>query len=404
MKNTTLIGISFAFLGLLLACVLLFPPWIVGRTTLTPSPALRSTLPLEQQVKLEEIRLRAAADRLKTENDIRTTLLHGVAGLVLLAGVLLVWRQSQLSREGQNTERFTRAIDQLDYTKAVEVRLGGIYALERIARDSPETDHWPIMEVLTAYVREHAQWSEAKPGSEESSDEVKPAVDIQAVLTVLGRRSQWFQNGELQCLDLRQTDLRRANLPSAHLEGASFGGAHLERANLGEAHLEGAALGGAHLERAYLFAAHLEGANLGGAHLERAYLGGAHLEGANLFAAHLEGAYLPSAHLERASLGEAHLERANLGGAHLQRANLGEAHLEGAHLFGAHLEGADLRGAHLEGADLGGAYLEGADLRGAHLEGAAGAPETGPSEKEPSRGGVTQPLRNQRLMRRTDNE
>ncbi len=388
MKNTTLIGISFAFLGLLLACVLLFPPWIVGRNSLTPSPALPSKLPLEQQVKLEEIRLRAAADRLKTENDIRTTLLHGVAGLVLLAGALVIWRQFQLSRQGHITERFTRAIDQLDYTKAVEVRLGGIYTLERIARDSPQTDHWPIMEVLTAYVREHAQWSEAKPGSEESSDEAKPAVDIQAVLTVLGRRSQWYQNGELQCLDLRQTDLRRANLPSAHLEGVSLGGAHLERANLGEAHLEGAALGGAHLERAYLFAAHLEGANLGGAHLERAYLGGARLEGANLFAAHLEGAYLPSAHLERASLGEAHLERANLGGAHLERANLGEAHLEGAHLFGAHLEGADLRGAHLEGADLGGAYLEGADLRGARLEGAAGAPETGPSEKEPSRGTV----------------
>src|SRR5215813_509747 len=358
MKNTKLIGIGLAFLGLLLACVLLFPPWIVDRASLTPSPALQSALPVDQQVKLEEIRLRATADRLKAENDIRTTLLHGAVGLVLLAGALVIWRQSQLSRQGQITERFTRAIDQLDYTKAVEVRLGGIYALERIARDSPQTDHWPIMEVLTAYVREHAQWTEATPGSEESSAEARPAVDIQAVLTVLSRRSQWYQNGELQCLDLRQTDLRRANLPSAHLEGA--------------------ALGGAHLERAYLFAAHLEGANLGGAHLERAYLGGAHLEGANLFAAHLEGAYLPSAHLERASLGEAHLERANLGGAHLERANLGEAHLEGAHLFGAHLEGADLRGAHLEGADL----------RGAYLEAAADAPETGASEKEPSSGRV----------------
>ena len=35
------------------------------------------------------------------------------------------------------------------------IRLGGIYALERIARDS-EKDHGPIMEVLTAYVREKA--------------------------------------------------------------------------------------------------------------------------------------------------------------------------------------------------------------------------------------------------------
>src|SRR3982751_6161439 len=34
----------------------------------------------------------------------------------------------------------------------LEVRLGAIYALERIPRDS-ERDHWPIMEVLCAYVR-----------------------------------------------------------------------------------------------------------------------------------------------------------------------------------------------------------------------------------------------------------
>jgi uncharacterized protein YjbI with pentapeptide repeats len=388
MKNIPLIVISIFFLCLLLACVLLFPAWIVGRTSLTPSSPLQATLPPEQQVKLEEIRLRAIADRLKAENDIRSTLLQGVAGLLLLAAALVTWQQFQLSRHGQITERFTRAIDQIDYTKAVEVRLGGIYALERIARDSPETDHWVIMEVLTAYVREHARWSEAMPRSEEPSDEAEPTVDIQAVLTVLGRRSQWYQNGEVQCLDLRHTDLQRAYLPSAHLEGANLGGAHLERANLGKAHLEGAGLGAAHLERAHLGEAHLEGASLGGAHLERAYLGGAHLERAYLFAAHLEEAYLPSAHLEGASLGAAHLERANLGGAHLERANLGEAHLEGAHLVAAHLEGADLRGAHLEGTDLRGAHLEGADLRGAHLEGAVGAPETGPSEKEPPSGSV----------------
>jgi hypothetical protein len=36
--------------------------------------------------------------------------------------------------------------------KQFETRLGGIYALERIAKDS-EADHWPIMEILTAYVR-----------------------------------------------------------------------------------------------------------------------------------------------------------------------------------------------------------------------------------------------------------
>jgi hypothetical protein len=72
-------------------------------------------------------------------------------------------RQLQQAEQGQITERFTSAIDQLGSEK-LEVRLGGIYALERIARDSLEMENSPgrdyatIMDVLTAYVRENAPW------------------------------------------------------------------------------------------------------------------------------------------------------------------------------------------------------------------------------------------------------
>jgi hypothetical protein len=44
-----------------------------------------------------------------------------------------------LSREGQATDRYTKAIEQLGSDK-IDVRIGGIYALERVARDSPR-DH-----------------------------------------------------------------------------------------------------------------------------------------------------------------------------------------------------------------------------------------------------------------------
>jgi hypothetical protein len=37
----------------------------------------------------------------------------------------------------------------------VEIRLGGIYALERITNEL-EKDYWSIMEVLTAYVRKNS--------------------------------------------------------------------------------------------------------------------------------------------------------------------------------------------------------------------------------------------------------
>ncbi len=330
-----------------------------------------------------------AAERLKAESDARTTIVQALGGLALLSGLYFTARTLRLNaqtlevnREGQITERFTRAIDQLGEPEEekLAIRLGGIYALERIARDSKD-DHGPIMEVLTAFVREQARWQVNAP---ESS---RPAADVQAVVTVLGRRSGQRRGEKEAKLDLREVDLRGADLTGAHLEWADLTGAHLEGATLLRAHLEeanllrapleaahllgapleGAVLLAAHLEGAALLGTHLEGANLLRTHLEGANLGGAHLEGANLIQAHLEGANLPQAHLEEAHLLGAYLSAANLLGAHLEGADLPDAHLEEANLIaanlsGANLSGADLTGAHLEGADLTGAHLEGADL------------------------------------------
>jgi hypothetical protein len=142
-------------------------------------------------------------------------------GLALLFGLYFTWRRVEVSQQQQITERFTRAIDQLGATddkgkKKPEIRLGGIYALERIARDS-ERDHWPIMETLTTYVREHAPWPSKKdtqvtgfipppqaaqrepqashePGDPAAPEFPVPEPDIQAILTVLRRRPRYFGN------------------------------------------------------------------------------------------------------------------------------------------------------------------------------------------------------------------
>jgi hypothetical protein len=63
-------------------------------------------------------------------------------------------RNFRVSREGQATDRYTKAITQLGDDKP-DVRIGGIYALERVARDSKK-DHPAVMEVLAAFVREHS--------------------------------------------------------------------------------------------------------------------------------------------------------------------------------------------------------------------------------------------------------
>jgi uncharacterized protein YjbI with pentapeptide repeats len=302
----------------------------------------------------------------KLENDARATLVQALGGAALLIGLFFTWRSIRaternllitqetaaknlaIAQDGQITERYTRAIEQLG-SNQLEVRLGAIYALERIARDS-ERDHWPIMEILTAYIRERAP---IRPEQEDASSHnavPRLAIDIQAILTVLGRRTRIYGRGEIEGLDLRETDLRGAFLDGAHLEGA-----HLD---------------GAHLEGAHLVGAHLEGAHLVGAHLETAHLTDAHLESANFSDVHLEGAELWNAYLVRASLYGTHLEKAHLDGAHLETAELIGAHLEGAFLYGTHLEGANLTGVHLQRANLMYAHLESANFRYAYLEGA----------------------------------
>lgn len=275
------------------------------------------------------------------ENEARRTLAYILGGILAIIGITLAHRriralerqvqigqeQLQVAQEGQITERFTRAIEQLGSDK-MEIRLGGIYALERIANDS-DKDYWPIMETLTAYVRENAPWreqaqeapekvTEEEPASPKASTTPvpaappKPATDIQAVLTVLTRRKYYYGQGENQRLDLRKTDLRGAYLIFANLKLARLDEAHLEKAILSSANLKMAELIEAHLEGALLFNAKLESAVLIEANLERADLSFAHLEGAILSSANMKGANLHGAHLERANLRGTQLEVANL--------------------------------------------------------------------------------------------
>ena len=98
----------------------------------------------------------------------QVTLVQILTGLLVLAGLYWTSRRVlaaednvrvaqdnvRVAEEGHLTDRFTKAIAHLGADN-MAIRLGGIYALERIAKDS-EKDHGPIMEVLTAFVREHA--------------------------------------------------------------------------------------------------------------------------------------------------------------------------------------------------------------------------------------------------------
>jgi hypothetical protein len=220
--------------------------------------------------------VRSDRARVALENELRRTLATVAAGLFVLGSGYIAWRNMRVLQEGQITERFTRAIEQLgathdDGSPKLELRLGGIYALERIAREL-DTDQGPVMEILTAYVRQHARAATQlavsqpplfdvteAPGTAlvKEGDPSGPRADVQAILTVIGRRARAYDRGETQRLDLQEAHLERANLYKAHLEGAFLREADLEGAHLWEAHLREA-----FLREAFLREAHLEGADL----------------------------------------------------------------------------------------------------------------------------------------------
>jgi hypothetical protein len=217
------------------------------------------------------------AARANAEDNIRKTIGQLFGGIAVLIGVWFAYQQftqqQQASRDLLISNQVAKGFEQLGSDKPA-VRLGGIYALEGVMNTS-EQYHQPVLEALSAFVRD---------GTRTATGDVPlfslpPTTDIQAALTVIGRRAaigvsrpeQWPQWGP---------DLAHAYIPHAFLHQAN-----LSAANLGGANLRGAYLGGANLRDAYL-----SGTDLRNAYLGLADLGGAWLTGANLSGADLSGA------------------------------------------------------------------------------------------------------------------
>jgi hypothetical protein len=162
-------------------------------------------------------------DRAAAEASTRTGLIAGLAGLGALGSLAIASRTYRLTQQGQITDRYTKAIEQLGSDK-LDVRLGGIYALERIADDS-KRDHPTVVEVLSAFVREHSTLAEPQPDDGRVTKS-PPPTDVQAAVTVLGRLPK--RSG------VSRGDLTGAELAGAQLYGANLSGARLYGANLSE--------------------------------------------------------------------------------------------------------------------------------------------------------------------------
>jgi len=158
-------------------------------------------------------------------------------------------QEQDLARQRQVSEQFSVAIDQLG-SNQFDVRIGGIYALERLMKNSPR-DKANIIEVLSLFIR-------APIPDRVATDIASPRPDVNVALTVLGRPPAAAKH---PYLDLTGADLNHAFLNHIFLSG-SLVNVDLTSAHLRFAHLSGLDLTGTYLQYADLYKADLRNTDL----------------------------------------------------------------------------------------------------------------------------------------------
>jgi hypothetical protein len=266
----------------------------------------------------------SADQQLQRENDLRTTGLQALAGVVLALGAAFTAYSILSNREGQLDERFSRALALLAGANAHDVR-GGAHSLERIAVQSV-FDRGAVVEVLAGFIRDRTQ---GEPDWERGRQQQQsPPPEIIEALTVLGRVKELPKSPTPQ---LQETRWFKGELENANLSGMPLDACNFESALLTQANLRGARLVSADLPNALLRWANLRDADLSYADLEGVELSGADLSNVNFTGAILIGAYVDAeTKLSGAVFTDALLQGFKIVGADLSGADLAKARTEEA--------------------------------------------------------------------------
>lgn len=290
------------------------------------------------------------AERVAATTAMRQVILFSLGGLLAVFTLFLAQGRDavarakhDIDRDAHWTSRYNDAVTQLGSTDQLAVRLGGIYALQRLAAEASALDERDdtaaIRDLLAAFIRTSSR-ADHKEGD-------RAPEDILAAARVLGRTESFGQQPlNLAEAWLTDADLRRADLTDANLLGAE-------------------------LQRAELHGATLTGASLSGAKMHNVLCPGANFDGAYLNGVDARASDFTKANLREALLAHADLKTANLSGA-----NLHEAQCFKTDFAYAHFDGADLTRVKMAQSNLAAATFKGAVLHGAQLGRALNATNT----------------------------
>ncbi len=151
-------------------------------------------------------------------------------------------RQAKTAHQGLLNDRYQRGAEMLG-SAVLSVRLGGIYALQRLATDHPEEFLPQVLQLFCAFVRHPPESSTREAGGGTSAlgaDSKTLRADVGAVMNAIKgfpHQEETIAAASGLWLDLRGADLSGADLSGAQLSPADLSGADLSGADLSHAHL-----------------------------------------------------------------------------------------------------------------------------------------------------------------------
>ena len=296
-----------------------------------------------------------------------------IRNLVLVMGAIValplaIWRSKVAERQvetaqlGLLNERYQKSAEMLGNCDMQSVRLGGIYALDRLAVERSNDYYIQILKLFGAFVVDQtgsevlgetvAEGKCERNEEQRVQQRTEPvlAQDVQEVMRLIAERDEEriaLERKEEQRLNLSYATIVGFTLRKANFSNIDFTKANLSRIRVWDARFTGTIMPGANLAGADLLRADLRNVDM-----RRVNLTGASLIGADLRNANLGLVDLASEKLWGMRLFPTNLTRTRLYGADLRGAELGRANLTDAKLKGAKLAETDLSGANLTGAEL----------------------------------------------------
>lgn len=205
-------------------------------------------------------------------NKIRKGIVSAFAVIAALSTIYLTWQSNQTAKMtleiSQKTTLFTleqnqdkqvadiysRSLYNLGSEELV-VRLGAIAALERIARMDPSNYYWPVIHILTAYIRKYS------PADFRHPHQSPPKDDIALILDFIQEGNYEPSHHDNDIVDLSNVDISYANLSGAGLSYAKMEHSVLHNVDFSQAKLNDASFDNSDLQRTFFVSANLQSAS-----------------------------------------------------------------------------------------------------------------------------------------------